>query len=78
MDLLNEKLGRAVEAAKIKPAQKLREMQHNEQLVRVNERMEEAINYRNELGKLEISEADRVDKLRHEAAEKQRKSLQLE
>ena len=26
MDLLNEKLGRAVEAAKIKPAAKLREM----------------------------------------------------
>ena len=42
MDMLNEKLGRAVEAAKIKPDAKLRVMQHNEKLVAVNERIEEA------------------------------------
>jgi len=76
MDLLNEKLGRAVEAAKIKPDAKLRVMQHNEKLVAVNERIEEAINYRNELSKLEISEAERVAKLREENATKQRKNLQ--
>lgn len=76
MDMLNEKLGRAVEASKIKPDAKLRVMQHNEKLVAVNERIEEAINYRNELSKLEISEAERVAKLREESADKQRKTLQ--
>jgi hypothetical protein len=76
MDMLNEKLGRAVEASKIKPDAKLRVMQHNEKLVAVNERIEEAINYRNELSKLEISEAERVAKLREESADKQRKNLQ--
>ena len=75
MDMLNEKLGRAVEAAKIKPDAKLKVMQHNEKLVAVNERIEEAINYRNELSKLEISEAERVAKLREENANKQRKTL---
>lgn len=74
--MLNEKLGRAVEASKIKPDAKLRVMQHNEKLVAVNERIEEAINYRNELSKLEISEAERVAKLREESADKQRKNLQ--
>lgn len=78
MDLLNEKLGRAVEAAKIKPNAKLREMQHNEKLVAVNERIEEAINYRNELSKLEVSEAERVEKLKKENADKQRKTLQAD
>lgn len=75
MDMLNEKLGRAVEAAKIKPDAKLKVMQHNEKLVAVNERIEEAINYRNELSKLEVSEAERVAKLREENANKQRKNL---
>ena len=75
MDMLNEKLGRAVEAAKIKPDAKLKVMQHNEKLVAVNERIEEAINYRNELSKLEVSEAERVAKLREESANKQRKTL---
>ena len=78
MDLLNEKLGRAVEAAKIKPLAKLREMQHNEKLVAVNDRIEEAMNYRNELNKLEVNEAERVDKLRQQNADKQRKALQSE
>ena len=76
MDMLNEKLGRAVEAAKIKPDAKLKVMQHNEKLVAVNERIEEAINYRNELSKLVVSEAERVAKLREENANKQRKNLQ--
>jgi hypothetical protein len=54
MDLLNQKLDRAVEAAKIKPAAKLREMQNNEKLVAVNERVEEAMNYRKELKNFEV------------------------
>ena len=64
MELLNQKLDRAVEAAKIKPNVKLKEMQNNEKLVAVNERIEEAMNYRKELKEFEVLEAERVEKLR--------------
>jgi hypothetical protein len=57
MEMLNVKLDRAVEAVKIKPSAKLKEMQNNEKLVAVNERVEEAMNYRKELKILEIKEA---------------------
>lgn len=62
--MLNMKLDRAVEAAKIKPSFKLKEMQNNEKLVAVNERVEEAMNYRKELKMLEINEAKRIEDLR--------------
>ena len=75
MELLNVKLDRAVEALKIKPSIKLKEMQNNEKLVAVNERVEEAMNYRKELKKLEIQEAQRIEKLRQKNAENQRKAL---
>lgn len=75
MDLLNQKLDRAVEAAKIKPAAKLREMQNNEKLVAVNERIEEAMNYRKELKEFEVKEAERVHMLKEKNAENQRKAL---
>jgi hypothetical protein len=57
MEMLNAKLDRAVEAVKIKPSAKLKEMQNNEKLVAVNERVEEAMNYRKELKILEIKES---------------------
>ena len=66
--MLNQKLDRAVEAAKIKPAAKLREMQNNEKLVAVNERVEEAMNYRKELKNFEVQEADRVHMLKEKNA----------
>lgn len=75
MDMLNQKLDRAVEAVKIKPSAKLKDMQNNEKLVAINERIEEAMNYRKELKDLEVQEAMRVEKLRNENAEKQRKTL---
>ncbi len=75
MELLNVKLDRAVEAVKIKPSAKLKEMQNNEKLVAVNERVEEAMNYRKELKILEIKEAQRIENLRQKNAETQRKSL---
>lgn len=75
MEQLNIKLDRAVESSKIKPAARLKEMQNNEKLVAVNERIEEAINYRNELKKFEIQEAERVENLRAENANNQRKKL---
>lgn len=75
MDALNTKLDRAVEAAKIKPAPKLREMQNNEKLVAVNERIEEAMNYRKELKDFEVKEAERVHMLKEKNADNQRKAL---
>lgn len=50
-------------------------MQNNEKLVAINERIEEAMNYRKELKDLEVQEAMRVEKLRNENADKQRKCL---
>ena len=73
--MLNQKLDRAVEAAKIKPAAKLREMQNNEKLVAVNERIEEAMNYRKELKEFEVKEAERVQMLKDKNADNQRKTL---
>lgn len=58
-----------MEAAKIKPSSKLKEMQNNEKLVAINERIEEAMNYRKELKDLEVKEALRVEKLRNENAD---------
>jgi hypothetical protein len=75
MEMLNIKLDRAVEALKIKPSAKLKEMQNNEKLVAVNERVEEAMNYRKELKTLEIKEAQRIENLRQKNADNQRKAL---
>lgn len=69
MEQLNAKLDQAVEAVKIKPSAKLKEMQNNEKLVAVNERIEEAMNYRKELKIYEIKEAQRIEKLRQQNAE---------
>ena len=41
----------------------------------INERIEEAMNYRKELRDLEVKEGIRVEKLRNENAENQRKAL---
>jgi len=49
---------------RIKPSAKLKDMQNNEKLVAINERIEEAMNYRKELKDLEVQEAERVEKLR--------------
>ncbi|CDW84231.1 UNKNOWN [Stylonychia lemnae] len=68
MEFVNQKLDRA-------PSAKLKDMQNNEKLVAINERIEEAMNYRKELKDLEVQEAERVEKLRNENAEKQRKTL---
>ena len=72
---LNLKLDRPIEGANIKPDPRLREMQNNETLVAVNERIEEAMNYRKELKEFEVHEADRVESLRQKNADKQRRTL---
>ena len=69
MEALNRKLDRAVEAQKIKPDAKLKTMQNNEKLVAVNERIDEAMNYRKELKAFEVREAERVENLRQKNAD---------
>jgi len=75
METLNRKLDRAVEATKIKPAAKLKVMQNNEKLVAVNERIDEAMNYRKELKEFEVKEVERVEGLKQKNADNQRKKL---
>ena len=75
MEALNRKLDRAVEVAKIKPDARLKIMQNNEKLVAVNERIDEAMNYRKELKAFEVKEAERVEKLKEKNADNQRKTL---
>lgn len=75
MEALNVKLDRAIEGANIKPDPRLKEMQNNETLVAVNERIEEAMNYRKELKEFEVAEAERVEMLRQKNADKQRRNL---
>ena len=75
MQALNAKLDRAIEGANVKPDPRLKEMQNNETLVAVNERIEEAMNYRKELKDFELQEANRVEMLRQKNADKQRKNL---
>ena len=50
-------------------------MQNNEKLVAVNERIDEAMNYRKELKAFEVKEAERVEGLKQKNAENQRKTL---
>mmetsp|Transcript_29401 Transcript_29401/g.29006 ORF Transcript_29401/g.29006 Transcript_29401/m.29006 type:complete len:431 (-) Transcript_29401:57-1349(-) len=75
MEELNMRLDRAVEAVKVKPKARLKELQTQEKLVAANERIEEAINYRKELKDFEVEEANRVEGLRHDNAMKQRNKL---
>lgn len=66
---MNMKLDSALQSVKIKPSAKLKEMQNNEKLLAINERIEEAMNYRKELKDLEVQEQLRVEKLRNENVE---------
>ena len=75
MEDLNMRLDRAVEAVKVKPKARLKDLQTQEKLVAANERIEEAINYRKELKDFEIEEAQRVEGVRHSNAMKQRNKL---
>lgn len=75
METLNEKLDRRVEMANIKPDARLKIMQNNEKLVAVNERIDEAMNYRKELKAFEVKEAERVEALKEKNADNKRKTL---
>jgi len=75
---LIDKLDRAVVALKFKPKTQLKEYQTQEKLVSIDERVEEAMNFRKELKDLEVSEAQRINRLRMENIDKQRNKLLIE
>lgn len=76
LEELNQQLDRDVNTkygtTKVKPNVKLKEMQCMEKLVAINERIEEAQNYRKKLKDFEITEAERVQREREQLHEKQR------
>lgn len=61
MELLEIKLAKP--ELRIKPKKKLKEYQTQEKLVSIEERVEEAQNFRRELKNLEVKEAERVESL---------------
>jgi len=69
---LNLRLDQSI---KVKPSAKLKEMQCQEKLVAINERIEEAQNYRKELKDFEVAESWRVQKEREQTTEKERQKL---
>jgi len=75
LNALVDKLDRAVVALKFKPKTKLKDYQNQEKLVSIDERVEEAMNFRKELKDLEVSEAQRINKLRYEDFERQKNVL---
>jgi len=64
-----------VVALKFKPKKELKDYQTQEKLVSIDERVEEAMNFRKELNNLEVSEANRIRKLREQNVENQLKKL---
>jgi len=72
---LFEKLDRAVVAVKFKPKAQLKDYQTQEKLVSIDERVEEAMNFRKELKDLEVSEAQRINKMRIDNIERQKNVL---
>jgi len=78
LNVLIDKLDRAVVALKFKPKPTLKEYQTQEKLVSIDERVEEAMNFRKELKDLEVSEAQRINRLRIENIERQKNTLLIE
>lgn len=63
MNSLNERLENPAEYIRIKPKSKVKYFQMQEKLVALEERVEEALDFRKELNELEVKEAERVNKL---------------
>lgn len=63
---------------KFKPSNKVRLLQNQEKLVAINERIEEAANYRNELRVIEKKDEERLEKLKYELTSNLKKDLDRE
>lgn len=72
---LEARLGQPNEYLKIKPKNRLKELQFQEKLVSLEERVYQALDFRKQLSELEVSEKQRVDRLMQEHAEQQRANL---
>ncbi|KAM3145583.1 hypothetical protein pb186bvf_002357 [Paramecium bursaria] len=84
MNQLQEKLSKNTEFLKVKPKRKLKDLQTQEKLVSLDERVEEALDFRRELKNMEKSEEQRVaqeqenriDRQREEMLRKHRKQME--
>lgn len=63
---------------RLKPSYKVRLLQNQEKLVAINERIEEAANYRNELKIIEKKDEERLSKLKNELINNLKKDLERE
>ncbi|CAD8067432.1 unnamed protein product [Paramecium sonneborni] len=72
---LEDRLSKDTELMKVKPKKKLKDLQTQEKLVSLEERVEEALDFRKELKDLEKNEQDRVYRVQKYRLEKQHSDL---
>ncbi|KAM3141064.1 hypothetical protein pb186bvf_006865 [Paramecium bursaria] len=72
---LLDKLSKDTELLKVKPKKKLKDLQTQEKLVSLEERVEEALDFRKELKDLEKNEQERVYKVQQYRLDKQKSDL---
>ncbi|CAK91961.1 unnamed protein product (macronuclear) [Paramecium tetraurelia] len=75
LGILEDRLSKDTELMKVKPKKKLKDLQTQEKLVSLEERVEEALDFRKELKDLEKHEQDRVYKVQKYRIEKQHSDL---
>ncbi|CAD8075068.1 unnamed protein product [Paramecium sonneborni] len=76
MNQLEEKLSKNTEFLKVKPKRKLKDLQTQEKLVSLDERVEEAMDFRRELKNMEKQEQERVASEQQKRIERQKEELE--
>ncbi|CAD8073276.1 unnamed protein product [Paramecium primaurelia] len=76
MGQLEDKLSKNTEFLKVKPKRKLKDLQTQEKLVSLDERVEEAMDFRRELKNMEKAEQERVASEQEKRIESQKDELQ--
>lgn len=77
-DKYKTELNKILNQTKIKPSNKVRVLQNQEKLVAINERIEEAANYRNELKVIEKKDEARLKRLNENLVKNLKKELDRE
>lgn len=77
-DIIYKKGIAKIESLKLKPSYRIRLLQNQEKLVAINERIEEASNYRNELKIVEKKDENRLNKLKNELTKNLEHKLEKE
>lgn len=75
MDALAEKLSKNTEFLKVKPKRKLKDLQTQEKLVSLDERVEEALDFRKELKNMEKAEQQRVQSEQQKRIDNQKEAM---